>query len=305
MKAMQSLHEKEDNAISGAYRGTCNSCASSEFQQQEARSQYPVKCEESGPSTSGSASKELREGAGDFRFIMNTEALHLIVKTFQCCGSELEVIKDFSCMRGWVAKISLSCSHCKKEIVVTDPYRKEDVCVNSRATLAMRAIGKRRSALQTLSGVMRIMPPVCAQAYISHNKKILEASRELVSLNFAAAELCVGAMDDELVDAKVTCDGTWSKWGFTALYGVVVVASWNTGKVLDVELNSKFCSVYSAYRQMDETSQEFMDWWEVHQSECGCNYIDSSSGMECKGALSIWEWSVKKYMLCYTRRQTS
>ena len=59
--------------------------------------------------------------------------------------------------------------------------------MNSRATLTMRAIGKGRSALQTFSGVMGMLPPVCAQAYISHNKKILEASRELVSLNFAAA----------------------------------------------------------------------------------------------------------------------
>ena len=74
-----------------------------------------------------------------------------------------------------------------------------------------------------------MLPPVCAQAYISHNKTILEASRELVSLNFAAAELCIGAGDDELVDVKVTCDRTLSKRGFTALYGVVVVASWDTG----------------------------------------------------------------------------
>ena len=79
--------------------------------------------------------------------------------------------------------------------------------MNSRAILDLRAIGKGKSALQTFSGVMRMLPPVCAQAYISHNKKILEASRELVSLNFAAAELCVGARDDELVDVKVTCVG--------------------------------------------------------------------------------------------------
>ena len=149
-----------------------------------------------------------------------------------------------------------------------------------------------------------MLPPVCAQAYTSHNKKILEASRELVSLNFAAAaaELRVGARDDELVDMKVSCDGTRSKWGFTALYGVVVVASGDTSKVLDVELESKFCSVCSECRQMDETSQEFMDWWKVHQSEYGCNYIyiGSSSGMESKGALCIWEQSVEKYKLCYT-----
>ena len=153
---MQRIHEKEDNTSSGAYRGTCNSCGNSDFQQQEASFQYAVKCSgKSGPSTIGSAGNdELREGAGDFCFIMNTEALHPIAKTFQCCGSELEVRKDFSCRTGWVAKISLSSSHCKKEVVVTDHYKKEDVSVNSRATLAMRAIGKGRSALQTFSGVM-------------------------------------------------------------------------------------------------------------------------------------------------------
>ena len=106
---------------------------------------------ESGPSTSGSAgNEELRERAGDFCFIMNTEALHLIAKTFQFCGYELEVRKDFSCRRGWVAKISLICSHCKKEVVVTDPYRMEDVSVKSRATLDMRPIGKGRYAFDLL-----------------------------------------------------------------------------------------------------------------------------------------------------------
>ena len=62
---------------------------------------------ESGPSTSGSArNEERREGAGDFCFIMNSVALHLIAKTFQCCGSELEARQNFSCRRALVAKIS-------------------------------------------------------------------------------------------------------------------------------------------------------------------------------------------------------
>ena len=39
-----------------------------------------------------------------------------------------------------------------------------------------------------------MLSQVCAQAYTSHKKMILEASRELASLNFAAAELRVGAM---------------------------------------------------------------------------------------------------------------
>ena len=55
---------------------------------------------ESGPSTSGAGNEELQEGAGDLCFIMNTEALHLIAKTFQCRGSELEVKKDFQLQEG-------------------------------------------------------------------------------------------------------------------------------------------------------------------------------------------------------------
>ena len=221
---------------------------------------------ESGPSTSGAGNEELQEGAGDLCFIMNTQALHLIAKTFQCCGSELEVKKDFSCRRGWVAKISLSCSHCKKEVVVTDPYRKEDVSVNSRATLAMRAIGKGRSALQTFSGVMGMLLPVCAQAYISHNKNILEASRELLSLNCCCWTLC-SARDDELVDVKVTCDGTWSKRGFTTLWSC-------SGSILGCKQSFRCRTqqeqvLFGVFSTSSDgwDLYEFMDWWEeiLHQ----------------------------------------
>ncbi len=41
--------------------------------------------------SSHTSNEERREGAGKFCFIINTVALHLIAKTFQCCGSELEV----------------------------------------------------------------------------------------------------------------------------------------------------------------------------------------------------------------------
>ena len=49
------------------------------------------------------------------------------------------------------------------------------------------------------------------------------------------------ASEDDVTDITVTCDGTWVRRGFQSLYGVVVVASWDTGKVLDVEVLSKHC----------------------------------------------------------------
>ena len=42
----------------------------------------------------------------------------------------------------------------------------------------------------------------------------------------------------ESIDVTVTYDGTWSKRGFTAQYGVGVVAAWDTGRVLDTKVMS-------------------------------------------------------------------
>ena len=40
----------------------------------------------------------------------------------------------------------------------------------------------------------------------------------------------------EPIDMTVTFDGTWSKTGFTAQYGAGVVAAWDTGRVLRVDI---------------------------------------------------------------------
>ena len=72
-----------------------------------------------------------------------------------------------------------------------------------------------------------------------------------------------------------------------------MVASWDTGKVLDLELKSKFYLVCLARRQMDETSQEFMDWWRCISQSVDCNYVGSSSEI-------YLQWSVEKYKLHYT-----
>ena len=39
-----------------------------------------------------------------------------------------------------------------------------------------------------------------------------------------------------IIYIAVTCDGTWSKHGFTATHGAVMVISWESGQVLDFEM---------------------------------------------------------------------
>ena len=98
----------------------------------------------------------------------------------------------------------------------------------------------------------------------------------------------------------MTCDGTWARRGFQSLYGVVAVASWKTGKVLDVEVLSKHCQACATHHGMDTSSGE-LDWWKGHQASCEVYYCSSSSAMKSTGVLAIWKRSVSKNMLRYTQ----
>ena len=119
------------------------------------------------------------------------------------------------------------------------------------------------------------------------------------NFNRAAALLRTDVAGDQIADVKVTCDTTW-KHGHQSQFGVVVVASWETGMILDVEALSKHCHACSRKGHLDPTSPEFLDWWEGHQAVCCINYTGSSNAMEKDGVVKIWERSVEKYKLRYT-----
>ena len=84
---------------------------------------------------------------------------------------------------------------------------------------------------------------------------------------------------NDVIDVTVTCDGTWSKRGFTALYGVLVVMSWDSGQVLDAVALSKQCTVCKQ-KESPMEEQEYLDWYAVHEESCNANYSGSSPAME-------------------------
>ena len=135
--------------------------------------------------------------------------------------------------------------------------------------------------------------------HYDHIKRATEAEKQS-NMSAAAALLRKDADEDEIVDVKVTCDATWQKRGHQSLYGVVVVASWDTSQVLDTEVLSKWCHECNAKRHLDPTSEQFLDWWEGHQHLCGQNFYGSAGSMEAEGALNIWKRSVEKHKLRYT-----
>ena len=90
---------------------------------------------------------------------------------------------------------------------------------------------------------MGMLPPVSQRAYTTQNQKLFVASSDVREASFAdaAAELRKDVPEDQVLDITVTCDGPLARRGFQSLYGIVVVVSWKSGKVLDVEVLSKHC----------------------------------------------------------------
>ena len=110
----------------------------------------------------------------------------------------------------------------------------------------------------------------------------------------------------EPLDITVTFDGTWSKRGSTALYGVFVVMSWDTGRVLDTHVMSKHCIKCTRKQRslaLNDTdivsSDEFQAWYSWHEHECTLNHSGSSSAMEVGGAIVLWKRSIERLNLRY------
>ena len=83
----------------------------------------------------------------------------------------------------------------------------------------------------------------------------------------------------EPIDVTVTYDGTWSKRGFTALYGAGVVAAWDTGRVLDTKVMSRYCGPCALHRaELDD--DDFQRWYEMHKAFCKLNHTKLSPSME-------------------------
>ena len=70
-------------------------------------------------------------------------------------------------------------------------------------------------------------------------KKIHKAVKKVgcESMQDAAKEL----KSEDITDVAVPCDGAWQRRGFTSLNGAVACISMGSGKVLDIEVMSRYC----------------------------------------------------------------
>eukprot|EP00117_Sycon_ciliatum_P022925 scpid72803/ scgid6114/ len=174
--------------------------------------------------------------------------------------------------------------------------------VNKRSVLGMRRIGRGWNALRKFCGIMNLPPPVTESVYNTHHKQLMTAA---VS-NVAEKDMLQCAVELKQLDntdkIAVTFAGTWMRRGYSSLFGVFACISWRTGRVLDVQVKSRYCHECALWNDEEErgvvTAQEFQEWKEQHY--CKANTKASAPGMECEAASGVWKRSVEKRSLVYT-----
>lgn len=152
----------------------------------------------------------------------------------------------------------------------------------------MRCVGVGLAGSQTFCALMNLPPP--PTKFVSHTKVLKDILQEVavVSMKKATEETIQENSGDK--DIAAAFDGTWQKRGYASLNGVVTATSFDTGKVLDIEVLYKYCQGCTKPQNKRGT----------HKS-CVKNYEGPSSGMETNGILKIFQRSESERGVRYTK----
>ena len=244
--------------------------------------------------------------AKGFRFI-DLSILSTIFKMLPCkeCKQfNLELFENSSKRKGCASSLELRCKGCDwMEEFYTSAKINYFFEVNRRLVYSMRSVGCGAAAAERFCCLMNMpLIPRCSP-YAAHNKALCKVAKEVCyeSISDGAQEIhslkCIS--QDEVADCGISFDGTWQRRGFSSLNGCVTAILMDTGKVVDVEVLTKFCKQCKKHEDDDDTPENIALQID-HKSKCKANFQGSAPAMEPDGALRIFQRSVESNKLHYT-----
>ena len=173
----------------------------------------------------------------------------------------------------------------------------------------MRLLRKSREGFGKISSFLGLPPPVAKKNYQRHCAKLNHAAEVTAeeSMKKAAQDVLqkrTEAEEEAPSDIAITTDGTWMRRGFSSLYGVQTVISWDTRKVIDVEILSHHCTICTnkeALHKKGQLSSEDLASFKLgHAPVCQANTAVLPPSMEGEAAKLIWARSKNLHNLRYT-----
>ena len=178
----------------------------------------------------------------------------------------------------------------------TTPRTIQGKDLNRRIVYGTFEMGVGKEGIAKLCEMLNMPFSISLSTWYEHEEALLKAHKEILEEQLAKnraearmqaiQEECItDANDQMIISIPVSFDGSWSKRGYTANHCVGFVISAATGKVLDLEVISKTCSVCSQ-KKSSLTEDQFEQWCQTHH--CEGSYKGSSSSMEMECAKRIW-----------------
>ncbi|KYN18206.1 hypothetical protein ALC57_09489, partial [Trachymyrmex cornetzi] len=167
--------------------------------------------------------------------------------------------------------------------------------INRRIVIAMRLLGIGLQGIRKFCAFMELPRPVFQSVYDSIIDHICTATK-IVSdnsmSNAAIEEKRISAEKREKNGITVSGDGSWRKRGFSFLFGFVSLIGWDTDKIIDVVVKSKYCKACEYWKKKEDT-EEYSEWLESHANECQANHDGSAGKMEVDAAIEMFQRSEK------------
>jgi len=194
---------------------------------------------------------------------------------------------------GLACEIAVSCTvcenntsfnNCNSVVCEVEGKRHNLFDLNLRLTLGLRVIGKGKVAADKLCAVLNLGSPY--SRYHLHERYLTVCAETICKESMQRAVLDTVEKNNLSSDIAVAVDGSWQRRGHQSLNGVVSVTSLLTGKLLDVEILSKYC----------ECKDKLND---NHNNTCLANFRGSSGAMEVTGAINIFKRSSNLYAVRY------
>lgn len=263
------------------------------------------------PSPSSSSSKKISSGLQyykkfneDFQYdIVDVDRLQKSLAEIGVCKSCFNTLTiKRRTIVGLASELQFQCDVCKHKVMSTncesieikyekkkDKNDKKDKTItlydlNIRLVYGLRSIGKGKAGADMMCAAMNLSPP--PHRYFRYEEFLASVSDTVCKESMKNAVEDAVVINENSRDLAVAVDGSWQKRGHTSLNGIVSLTSLDTGKVLDIDVLSKYCTCPGRLEKH-------------HQKSCLANFSGSSGMMEVTGAVNIFGRSVPNYNVRY------
>lgn len=219
---------------------------------------------------------------------------NFLAENFLCkeCGESAKLREDVQQHHGLGTKLVFVCSkNCSKNnngfFNTKRDSGKTAYEINKATCIAMRAIGKGRSAAMKLFSIMDLGKPVSNKTWTRQTTDLTNQIRIVAERNMklAAEEVhTIAAGDgafvqDGVVSAGTSFDCSWNSRGWQAKQGVVAAIAQINGKIIDVVQKISYCRECKVkQKERDEkyiTSIDYLEWFINHEPRCSLNHTGS------------------------------